>query len=510
MSRSLPVVVALSVIVMGLWHIYAAQHASFVSELFEVELGTVKSHVKYKQAELVDRVDRTQEVLRQALNLVSGLKHEARETDERILTKLENLQLENEKLRIRSRQIARHIVESTQWRALKDWSKFSVRGFMSEVISRNNERGPPELFEFPSGLSHGRHLCFMGNDTSNGTRNSYTFAWEEALPVGAVVLNGTTLVSETEYDHNNPWHSMYNLVQFVYWKLANRCEKADRLILFHQSELRRSMGKWITQIFNAAGLPTQPYEMPIGDKPICFQKAIVSRLGMGGVPTEIFRELYAQVRCQVRTLCNLPTTRSTTENGKRSINITLMVRSGARQWKDQTAWQRVIADQCTKVEGCRWTTMYVANMTFCEQIKSMMETDILVSVHGAQLTNMIFMSQGGRILEMFPKGWLELAGGGQYIYRQLALWNGLVHEGYWRDEDQPECPFKDDSAKCFTFYKDQDVGMNETHVSTWLGRVLEDFRSVKVGDGSASSGVDSRGDHIGCYCMPDGSQHQLI
>jgi hypothetical protein len=45
----------------------------------------------------------------------------------------------------------------------------------------------------------------------------------------------------------------------------------------------------------------------------------------------------------------------------------------------------------------------------------MSKTDILLSVHGAQLANMIFMSPGGRVLEMFPKGWLELAGHGQYI-----------------------------------------------------------------------------------------------
>lgn len=138
----------------------------------------------------------------------------------------------------------------------------------------------------------------------------------------------------------------------------------------------------------------------------------------------------------------------------------------------------------------------------------MMETDILVSVHGAQLTNMIFMSPGGRLLEMFPRGWLELAGGGQYIYRQLALWNGLVHEGYWRDQDQPECPSQNDKAQCFTFYKDQSVGINVTYISGWLGGVLDDFKSVKLAESSATSDVDPRGDHINCACMPNESQHQ--
>lgn len=74
------------------------------------------------------------------------------------------------------------------------------------------------------------------------------FAWEESFPIDHVLLNGTTLITETEYDYGNPWHSMYNMFQFLYWKFKNNCTDADRLMLFHQSELRREMGNWITQL----------------------------------------------------------------------------------------------------------------------------------------------------------------------------------------------------------------------------------------------------------------------
>jgi hypothetical protein len=50
-----------------------------------------------------------------------------------------------------------------------------------------------------------------------------------------------------------PWHSMYNLVQFVHWKQVNGCAHADRFLLYtyHWSEVRRRLGGWITQVLSA-------------------------------------------------------------------------------------------------------------------------------------------------------------------------------------------------------------------------------------------------------------------
>jgi hypothetical protein len=70
MSRSRLSLVALLVIVLGLWHIYADHHARFVSELFEVD----HTHVNDEQV---------QEILNH---------------DKQILAKLQELHLENEKL----------------------------------------------------------------------------------------------------------------------------------------------------------------------------------------------------------------------------------------------------------------------------------------------------------------------------------------------------------------------------------------------------------------------------
>ncbi|KAJ7528773.1 hypothetical protein O6H91_15G019100 [Diphasiastrum complanatum] len=224
--------------------------------------------------------------------------------------------------------------------------------FMSEVEGRGKQSGPPEFFYFPSNVSQNRLLCVKGNHTSDGTKNLYGYAYEGALPADVVLLPGITLIADTLWDFVNPWHSMYNLIQFLYWKVDHSCASANQLLLYHWGELRETMGYWISNVYRAIALPFVPESLSYDGRPVCFEQAVVSRIGIGGVPSEILQNLFAEMRCEIRRYCNF-TAWKNNSSGAEGMQVTLMVRTGARSFVDLSAWETVVKMECEKVPGCR-------------------------------------------------------------------------------------------------------------------------------------------------------------
>ncbi|KAG6550235.1 hypothetical protein Mapa_008195 [Marchantia paleacea] len=459
-------------------------------EAVTIRLRTLDDSGSMLKMNLTKQEARHQDLARSSMELAQKLKsieqklEMFQDANSQLQSKISSL--ENAAHRMHS-HISTRLSSSVEFKPLRDMSKWEnkgdngLHGFLSDIVGRGRKEGPPELFYMPSNTTQGRLLCLQGNHTSDGTLNSYAFAYKEGLPTDAVVLPGTTLIADTYWDFNNPWHSMYNLIQFVYWKMNPTCKSAERLILFHWSELRTDLGYWIKNVFEASNLPTEPERLSYYGRPVCFENAVVSRSGIGGVPGSLMKDIYEEVRCSARRKCGVTDFRSgPTDEVK--VRLTLMVRTGARGFVNLTDWQKVIGSECRSEKGCKLTTMFVSNLTFCQQVEIMSKTDILVTVHGAQLTNMIFMSPGSRILEMFPRGWEEYAGHGQFIYSHLANWVGLRHEGYWRDLNTPECPasYGNDTKSCFSFYKDQAVGMNQTYISNWVSEVIDNFSHVQT------------------------------
>lgn len=107
------------------------------------------------------------------------------------------------------------------------------------------------------------------------------------------------------------------------------------------------------------------------------------------------------------------------------------------------------------------------------------ETDVLVTAHGAQMTNMIFMERNSSVMEFYPVGWKEMAGSGQYVFRWLADWAGMKHQGAWRDNGGPACNGTTARLECLASFKDRQIGHDAVYFSQWASKVLQEMKEYK-------------------------------
>ncbi|KAL6328875.1 hypothetical protein AAG906_003892 [Vitis piasezkii] len=156
------------------------------------------------------------------------------------------------------------------------------------------------------------------------------------------------------------------------------------------------MGPWVKSLMQATfGGSVNIEEFgDSGDEGVaCFEEAVVMRHNEGGM-------------------------------GLTVIGLTMLMRTGARSFRNESAVVGIFQRECGKIEGCRLTVAYSDNLTFCQQ-----------------LTNTFLMDKNSSVMEFFPKGWLKLAGVGQYVYHWIASWSGMKHEGAWRDPNGDDCPY---------------------------------------------------------------------
>ncbi|XP_031504984.1 uncharacterized protein LOC116267421 [Nymphaea colorata] len=329
------------------------------------------------------------------------------------------------------------------------------------------------FLRLPSNASKQRILCVKGRDHSDGTKNGYGLAWRDYLPPNSTLLHGLTFVAENYWDYGNLWHGLMALGPFVLWNNNNESVMPKRIVLYHKGEVVHGMVSWISEVLHSV----MGYKLPLdildyGNGPICFEQSLVYRHSFGSLSQQKRSEAFDVIRSKARAFCNI--TIATNRNDTPDFNFTLLTRAGARSFKNESVVSSIFENECSKIRGCQFRNIRANGLSFCDQVSFLSTTHVLVTVHGAQLTNMIFMPKGSHIMEIFPKGWLEFAGIGQYVFHWLADWAGMKHEGTWRDTEGPEClrPEKE-RLECFSIYKNGQVGYNQTALSRWSADVLK-------------------------------------
>lgn len=240
--------------------------------------------------------------------------------------------------------------------------------FMSGLRGRRTN-GSAESFDLPRDDPHGRILCVRGNHTSNGTKNSYGLFKKVELPPKFILMKGITLVADNYWDYYNPWHSMSALVNFASWRLENQCKRPDRVLLYHWGELVPTMGTWITHVMQASHGKKIPVETLAHSSglPVCFERSVIQRRGLGGIRLDKMNTLFDMVRCKVRNYCGLV---SEARKKAHKIEVLLLTRTGARAFANATAVAAVVRSECKKVAGCNLRVANIGELAFCEQVQA--------------------------------------------------------------------------------------------------------------------------------------------
>nr|CAB3481055.1 unnamed protein product [Digitaria exilis] len=403
--------------------------------------------------------------------------------------------------------LRRRLSSLTTFHPLKDPSVPTAGDWFISALNDTNTTTSPESGEarhlvIPSPASSGRVLCVHAPPGIDAT---YALAWRDALPRGAALRRGPAFVSESPYDYNNLWHGLTTLVPFASWHAGSGCRAVPATwALFQRGGARMGMGGWLTSLAEATMGNEMAVETfrrePFATGPVCFEKAVVFRRQMDGLSRERLRAAFDFMRCKARARCGVDAdvpARAGNGSSPAALRVTLLFRRGARAFKDEPAVARVFEKECARVAGCVITTAHTDNLTFCDQVRLMSATDVLVTPHGAQVTNLLFMDRNSSIMEFYPLGWRQRAGGGQFVYRWMASRAGMQHEGSWWDPHGEPCPDSPDILSC---YKSRQIGHDLAYFAKWAAKVFAAANERKMLAAAVAPTVERPRGTAACDC----------
>lgn len=75
-------------------------------------------------------------------------------------------------------------------------------------------------------------------------------------------------------------------------------------------------------------------------------------------------KVYDMMRCKARDYCGI----STDDGSLNGVRLALLLRTGARSFKDEPAVISIFGRECMKVDGCQLKVAWPNNLTFCDQV----------------------------------------------------------------------------------------------------------------------------------------------
>nr|CAD1825133.1 unnamed protein product [Ananas comosus var. bracteatus] len=253
-------------------------------------------------------------------------------------------------------------------------------------------------------------------------------------------------------------------------------------------------GRWVRSVAEAAignvVIETFDGSDSTGQDPACFEEAVVFRHNKGAMSRERDEEVFDMMRCKARAYCKVG--EAAVGGPKAAVRTTLLLRSGARSFKNESAVVAVFERECRKVDGCRITVARPDNLTF--SVERDRRTGL--AARGADYEHVLH-GQEQQHNGVLPEGVEGVGRAGQYVFRWMAEWAGMRHQGSWWEPDSDElCPSQMDKLQCFFSYKDLKIGHDEAYFARWASRVLAEVKERKT----TAVAAETRGDSDSCQC----------
>lgn len=142
----------------------------------------------------------------------------------------------------------------------------------------------PEVIIFPSPPYPNKILCFKGNfsgsqcNRGDVCNNSFALATYDSIPPSATMLLGTTLVMHSRYGFDDRFHTP-NIVANIFYPYPDfSFMRPARALVYKRGSQESRMSPWSAFLFKSLlGNHITPFKMRSADKPVCFERAVMTR-----------------------------------------------------------------------------------------------------------------------------------------------------------------------------------------------------------------------------------------